>query len=348
MFPNLNLQGEKARFPSGQCNSNQPERRNLYGKALLSPPSYQCSNGTARSAHYGQNTSSLDKKSEAVARRSLEGPTNRTARSTSMNRDSNVTYRMPHSLNGRSASLSRHFKDAMSSRDGHQHLQVVGRRSQDEQQMHSNRPSHSTSSKKLSNATERNTFSERHRPQSVVEKRFLVDPLHHASSSDEIVKLPSREKSFMPIGQNLHVAEKKLVQRSASVELRRESNIAKSEPKRPSYVPSANISASNSEKPPWPLSSNRCKEKYRSDREMDPITFSFKTGLCSSCGQQIRKRINPFSGAGLYEVPLTVPNRVYKGQCLICNPFNGVFGEHKVKTKGKKTSGLRNFLRMSI
>jgi hypothetical protein len=40
---------------------------------------------------------------------------------------------------------------------------------------------------------------------------------------------------------------------------------------------------------------------------VDP-TFSFKTGLCSFCRQQIRKVINSFGGTGLFEVPLTVSN----------------------------------------
>jgi hypothetical protein len=79
---------------------------------------------------------------------------------------------------------------------------------------------------------------------------------------------------------------------------------------------------------------------------MDAVTFSFKTGSCNSCGQQIRKRINQFSGTGLFEVPLTIPNRVYKGQCLICHPFNGVLlEENKGKPKRKEAFGLRNFFR---
>jgi hypothetical protein len=51
-------------------------------------------------------------------------------------------------------------------------------------------------------------------------------------------------------------------------------------------------------------------------------TFALNTGRCITCRQELRKKRNPFNGDGYYDVPLTVENRVYKGRCLLCNPFS--------------------------
>lgn len=50
-------------------------------------------------------------------------------------------------------------------------------------------------------------------------------------------------------------------------------------------------------------------------------TYALNTGRCITCRQELRKKRNPFYGHALYDVPLTIEDKVYKGRCLRCNPF---------------------------
>jgi len=50
----------------------------------------------------------------------------------------------------------------------------------------------------------------------------------------------------------------------------------------------------------------------------------------------VRKRRNPFCGDGYYEIPLTIPNKVYEGRCLLCHPFTQT--EMEERQRGREDS----------
>lgn len=319
---------------------NPSERIHRHGQLLLPPPSHHRDHRTSSITHHGR-----------------EHSPNLSASSTAIHHDSASAYSMRHSMpqNFRERGtppldqivpyrMTRNL-ESMSRYEYHTKLQLERIRPQDERQNPSNPPAHMSSSKQHYAASERNTTERRRLPIADEQRSNSV----YASS-----KLMPLETTLTSQGRNGHELQKYLPKRSESLPLRLESSLTTtSKPKISTNILSATASESNSssrKQPPLSSSSVRSREKPHTDHKMDAVTFSFKTGSCYSCGQQIRKRINQFSGTGLFEVPLTIPNRVYKGQCLICHPFNDVSLQvNKEKSKRKESFGLRKLLkRMSF
>lgn len=347
IYHTTNPPSERSTTPSVLRYPNLSERFLLHGQLLLPPPSHQRDHKTSRDTHHGSG-------------HSLKGPPKLSTNSAAIHYDSSVSYSMPHTMQQTfpdwrappgeqvkphgptrpSTPMSRH--STSSSRDEYHTKPPVERtRIQVEQQKPLTPLTRTPSSKQHYCASERNT-SESQRLQTAVEKRS-------SSLSANSKHFPFEKKTLTSRGRNGHETQKYSIIKSESLSFRSESSsTATSKPKISTKTPFTNGSESNSSRrqPPLSSSSVRSREKYRTDHEMDAVTFSFKTGSCNSCGQQIRKRINQFSGTGLFEVPLTIPNRVYKGQCLTCHPFNGVLLEEKKgKPKRKEAFGLRSFFR---